>query len=513
LVAVVRGGGTPLYDWPEGSELSQLATGTALTAWGRSADEQWLVVTATSGGAGWVRTSGVVVFNVTALPAVDATGGDAMAAPATPAAPVEEAPVAPPAVTAAVTVASTPVEDEPVEDETITAAVAVTDARLNIRSGPGTGFSILAKADPGAVFEVTGRNAAATWIEVAAPESGDGYGWVAAEFVTLSRPLLSIPASPRAQAVPAATPTPAAVAVSTGLSGRLVFQGVAGGTIYVYDLATGALRALTGGADPSVSPDGRTVAFVRGGGEQGIYLIDIDGRNERRIYSGGEGMRAPAWSPDGRWITFVRVMGEYRCRDIGFGICLPNNPFLNDFPLDQRPDFALSLVDVDGGNFRDLAALNSAQAPNWHTDGIVYQVSTGLEITSDSPTATTRALLQAPYYQDPAWQPGSDRILFHSREGTHWQIFTVRADGSGLAALTRPVTTLVDALPSSVAPAWSPDGQWIVYLSNRDEENSAGAWRLWVMDADGGSQRPLPIDVPLEYGFFSEQVVSWGRAD
>ena len=74
------------------------------------------------------------------------------------------------------------------------------------------------------------------------------------------------------------------------------------------------------------------------------------------------------------------------------------------------------------------------------------------------------------------------------------------------------MTTLVDELPSNVAPAFSPDGQQIVYLSNRRDDNEAGPWRLWVMNADGSNQRPLPIDIEITYGFGGEQVVSWGPA-
>jgi Tol biopolymer transport system component len=70
----------------------------------------------------------------------------------------------------------------------------------------------------------------------------------------------------------------------------------------------------------------------------------------------------------------------------------------------------------------------------------------------------------------------------------------------------------VENLPSNVAPAWSPDGQSIVFLSNRDDENYAGDWRLWVMEADGSNQRPLSVGVPLEYSFVNEQAVSWGVA-
>ncbi len=246
------------------------------------------------------------------------------------------------------------------------------------------------------------------------------------------------------------------------------------------------------------------------GGDHGLFLIGIDGGNVRRIYSGGERLRAPTWSPDGAYVLFNRLSGEFECRDVGFGICLPDNPFLSSFDLTTQPEYGLSRVNADGGEFRDLPTLTSAKAPSWSEGGITYQSNTGLEVTNDDPDGTTRLLLSAPYYQDPDWQPGKDRIVFQSREGSHWEIFSVVQDGSGLYALTKPVTTLVDELPSNVSPAWSPDGQHIVYLSNRDEGNSAGEWRLWVMNADGSGQRPLGIDLPLDYTFAAEQVVDWG---
>jgi Tol biopolymer transport system component len=529
-----------MYDQPGGSETGQLATGTALTAWGRSADGEWLVVVASSGGAGWVQVADVVVFNIETLPVLDSTTGlpTTAQAPSEPSAP-QAAPTLPPpaAPPATATEGATPIAPEAgekgaatepsatqgapliVDGNVITASVTLTDSRLNIRSGPGTEFRIVDKAGPGALFQVSGRNVEATWIELFLPDSEEGYGWVSADFVTLSQPILGIPVSERiVEAAPAADDPPATLPVSqlrsapTDLSGRLVFQNSNGGMIYVYELQTGALSSLTGGFDPAVSPDGRSVAFTRIGGDHGLYLIDIDGQNERRIWNGGEGLRAPTWSPDGNWIAFVRLSGSFECRDVGFGICLPDNPFLGDFPLTSIPEFNLSRVDRDGQNFRDLDALNTAQAPDWHADGIVYQASTGLEITADMPEVETKALVQAPYYQDPTWQPGGNRVLFQAREGSHWEIFTVNSDGSGLTALTRPLTALVENLPSNVAPAWSPDGQWVVFLSNRNDENDAGAWRLWVMAADGSNQRPLPLDVPLEYSFTNEQAVSWGVA-
>jgi dipeptidyl aminopeptidase/acylaminoacyl peptidase len=71
------------------------------------------------------------------------------------------------------------------------------------------------------------------------------------------------------------------------------------GPIALYDVATGRqVRALTGGADdglPTFSPDGRRLAFNRGGD---IYAIAVDGApgSERRVVTGGV---QPVWVTGG----------------------------------------------------------------------------------------------------------------------------------------------------------------------------------------------------------------------
>ena len=61
-----------------------------------------------------------------------------------------------------------------------------------------------------------------------------------------------------------------------------------------------------------------------------------------------------------------------------------------------------------------------------------------------------------------------------------------------------------------MAAAYSPDGKYIVFLSNRQPDNNAGDWHLWVMNADGSNQRQLPIDIAIDYTYGLDQAVSWG---
>jgi Tol biopolymer transport system component len=393
--------------------------------------------------------------------------------------------------------------------------VDIDDSRLNVRRGPSTDYVVVDKILPGDVLVVTGRTEDGSWVRIESPELPRGFGWVASPYVELSEPVAKLPVVGPGEDTAEAFVSPSSDADSPSvqtneLTGRLVFQSAPGGTIFVHDLESGVTEEVSSGFDPAISPDGTMVVFTRGEGENGLYTVGIDGNNERRIFSGSELLRAPSWSPDGQWIVFSRASGEYECRDVGFGICLPDNPFLEEFPLSRMPELSLSRVNVDGNDFADLPARTSGQAPNWHEGGIVYQSNSGLEITSSEPDGATRTLISAPYYQDPSWQPGGDRIVFQSREGSHWEILALNSDGSGLTALTRPATTLVDELPSNVAPSWSPDGRQIVYLSNRDDDNDSGTWRIWVMNADGSGARPISLDVPIDYTFASEQVVSWG---
>jgi Tol biopolymer transport system component len=96
----------------------------------------------------------------------------------------------------------------------------------------------------------------------------------------------------------------------------------------------------------------------------------------------------------------------------------------------------------------------------------------------------------------------------------------MNADGSNQLRLTQ--TTYMDLAEqrlagleprsdSNAAPAWSPDGTQLAFVSNRH-----GAWEIWLMNADGSNQHPLLTaetlaqnGITLQYNGADEQMLTW----
>ena len=541
-----------------------LPAGTLLTAVGRSADGQWLYVYQVNGSApklAAIHGSDAIVVDAAGLPVLAANAPDIL-----PVTTVYGNPqTAPTSGSAATTTGMTPAITTAITGSaSITAEVNAGSVQLNVRSGPGTTFPVVARVPTGIVLPVLGRNDTGDWVEVTTSGAAGSTGWVSSAYVGLSQPASALPVTvPTKLPAPGQAPTatvpangswqiaapgsqPGGTAVGTvhyistqadgsrtlpgqtsktgieGLAGTLVFQTGTGGMIYAYDLASNRQWPLAPGYDPAISPDGKSVVFARDGGDQGLYMVNIDGSNLRLVFNGRSQLSSPKWSPDGSWILFTRADETYACRDLGHNNCVTEtemktryrrlNP--NDYPLVTKSFYKLAAVDLNGQNYHDIATLNVARAADWNSGGIVYQSPSGLQITADTPNAANRQLLfepLQPIFHDPAWQPNGGKVAAQQTKGSHTEIYTVNADGSGLMALTSPATTLVNALPSNVAPAWSPDGKHLVYLSNRGADNAAGEWHLWVMDEYGSNQRQLPITTPIAYTFGDEQVVSWGQ--
>jgi Tol biopolymer transport system component len=90
-----------------------------------------------------------------------------------------------------------------------------------------------------------------------------------------------------------------------------------------------------------------------------------------------------------------------------------------------------------------------------------------------------RRLTRSPFFDGfPVWSPTVNRIAFYSQRSPKGDVYVMRLDGSGVRNLTR--NRAHDGLGS-----WSPDGRRIVFDSDRDGGG------IYVMNADGSAQHLL----------------------
>src|SRR5689334_15354291 len=118
-------------------------------------------------------------------------------------------------------------------------------------------------------------------------------------------------------------------------------------------------------ADPQISPDGSTVAFVRvtvnekeNRYETSLYAVPANGGERPRRLTSGIHDTSPRWAPDGKSIAFVRAIDKDG--------------------KTQAPQ--IDLLALDGGEARPLTDVErGASGPVWSPDGktIAFSTPTG----------------------------------------------------------------------------------------------------------------------------------------
>ncbi|PZC45956.1 MAG: Serine/threonine protein kinase [Chloroflexi bacterium] len=185
----------------------------------------------------------------------------------------------------------------------------------------------------------------------------------------------------------------------------------------------------------AASPDGQQIAYsAPSGGEFDIWIFSAGGGDPVRVTSHPDSDTGATWSPDGSQIAFVSPRA--------------------------------------GSN--DIWIMNA--------DG-------------SSPVALT----MSPSTEfAPAWSPDGTRIAYASDQDGSIAIFvrSVAAGPGGQApAQGAPPLRLTDATANDEHPAWSPDGRFIAFQSDRD-----GNLEIYVMNADGSSQRRLTDQAEADFG-------------
>ncbi len=125
--------------------------------------------------------------------------------------PASETPLPPTDTLPPAETALPPTATEPPGSPTPLPSARVMVKLLNVRSGPGTAYTVLAIVKEGDVLTALGRTPDNTWIVVRLPDGTSGWCSAQAKYVTLSGSISELPAAP----IPA-PPWPTAVRSPTG---------------------------------------------------------------------------------------------------------------------------------------------------------------------------------------------------------------------------------------------------------------------------------------------------------
>jgi Tol biopolymer transport system component len=312
--------------------------------------------------------------------------------------------------------------------------------------------------------------------------------------------------------------------------------------LFLLAIDTGEKRRLTspaspaiGDSCPSLSPNGRTLAFSRTVDVSAdLYLLAISDALQplgeaKRITLGNLSGYGPAWTEDGREIVFGTLrhqpsglwridvsVSEGRSAEPQQLAALGENAAS---PAISRRGHRLAYShlfshtsiwhmaapggpsaheEMSAGSF-NRAIISSTRhdfAPQFSPDAkriaFVSGRSGNTEIWvcgSDGSSPVQLTSFRGPQVSTPRWSPDGGRIAFDSDAEAGWDVWMIGANGG------KPVRMTTHPLNDG-DPSWSRDGRWIYFDSAR-----TGEQQVWKIPADGGEAIQVTWDggfAPLE---------------
>ena len=243
--------------------------------------------------------------------------------------------------------------------------------------------------------------------------------------------------------------------------------------------APAAPAPLPSFAEPSLSPDGREIAFVSGGD---VWTVPVGGGEARLLVSHPAHDSRPVFSPDGRRLAFVST---------------------------RTGNGDVHVLTLATGEVRRITHDDVAeQLDGWSRDGRwLYFSSPSRDVASMNDVwrvgadGGTPMAVAADRYASEYWAaaaPDGDRVAITARgtvAGQWWRNGHSHLDESEIW-LVRGVAPGRDGAPSYTAltgggaksawPMWSADGATVYFMSDR-----SGAENLWAVPAGGGQARQL----------------------
>lgn len=237
---------------------------------------------------------------------------------------------------------------------------------------------------------------------------------------------------------------------------------------------------------PQVSPDGKWVAYTVSStnlreerGETQVWMAPTDGGEPLPMTAKGSSASSPRFSPDGKYLSFLASRKGDSSDD----------PVTQVWLLDRRGGEAQQLTEV----------MQGVSGYEWSPDGKRLV----LLIRDPSPEQ-----LEAEKHREAGTRPARpkappvhviDRLQFKrdyqgylDRRRTHLYTFDVAS---------KKLTQITSGDTDDRSPAWSPDGRFIAFVSNRTAEPDGNYdTNIWVVASDNPDMGKTLIQVTFNPG-------------
>jgi len=307
--------------------------------------------------------------------------------------------------------------------------------------------------------------------------------------------------------------------------------------VWKVNLATGEQTQLTfphsGTSDDgaSWSFDGERIAFERGGkGSSSIWLLPAEGGEPSRLI---EAAAHPAWFPDNERIAFLSGRGgaqniwemelgtqELRQLTTGgrgwdYAPAVARNGAIAYVEFDHQIDIYWLRLDTEEPEHERLTTFTGENfAPRASPDGnwIVYYRGPPYDLwLLDRSTGQHRRLTEDPASDRMAeWSPDGEEIVFMSDRDGAVRLWVLETETGVARRLTdHELPWAMHAGDTQNGPRWAPDGSEIGYLA--PHENGVA---IWLVNPDGGNRHPSSVRDAFSFGWYrdSQRVIYTRRA-
>jgi TolB protein len=244
-------------------------------------------------------------------------------------------------------------------------------------------------------------------------------------------------------------------------------------------------------------------------GHKEIWAMDYDGANQHPITTLGSISLSPHVSPDGSRLAFSSFTGSgWEIRMFSFDlnrlVSFPRFSGTNlspgwapdsvrlAFSSSRSGDPEIYVIDQSGGNLHRITTSKGPDvSPVWNrkTGSQIAWVSgrTGLPqiYIMESEGTNVQQMTDQGYAVSPAWSPNGQFLVF-----SWMRHYGPGAPGAQdiyiMDVVSKQWVQLTHDGGRNDFPAWSPDGRHIVFQSNR-----SGSLQIWSMLADGSNQKQL----------------------